>query len=122
MGTNSAFTSGRKDDQEIDYFIERAKGDAIIIGCGARPVMPPIPGIDGDFVVSILDFHRDPSCLKSDTPVVCGGGASGLDGALELASEMGKKVTVIEMLPQCGKDVFFINQITLFCKLAEAGV
>ena len=27
MGTNSAFTNGRKDAQEIDYFIERAKGD-----------------------------------------------------------------------------------------------
>jgi len=26
MGTNSAFTNGRKDAQEIDYFIERAKG------------------------------------------------------------------------------------------------
>ena len=54
--------------------------------------------------------------------MVCGGGASGLDSALEMASEMGKKVTVVEMLPQCGKDVFFINQITLFRKLAEAGV
>ena len=54
--------------------------------------------------------------------MVCGGGASGLDCALELASEMGRKVTVVEMLPQCGKDVFFINQITLFRKLEESGV
>ena len=35
---------------------------------------------------------------------------------------MGKKVTVVEMLPECGKDVFFINKITLFTKLAENGV
>lgn len=70
----------------------------------------------------MLDAHRDPSRLKGDTIVVCGGGASGLDGALEMAAEMGKKVTVVEMQPQCGKDVFFINQITLFQKLAEAGV
>ena len=35
MGTNSAFTSGRKDEQEIDYFIERAKGGTgiIFLGC-----------------------------------------------------------------------------------------
>lgn len=35
MGTNSAFTNGRKDSQEIDYFIERAKGGIgmIIMGC-----------------------------------------------------------------------------------------
>lgn len=96
--------------------------DRIIIGCGAVPVMPPIPGIDSSNVISVLDAHRDPEKIKGDRIVVCGGGASGLDGALEMASEMGKKVTVVEMLPQCGKDVFFINQITLFRRLAESGV
>lgn len=96
--------------------------DRIIIGCGARPLTPPIPGIDGNNVVTILDAHRNAELLKGENIVVCGGGASGLDGALEMASELGKKVTVVEMLPQCGKDVFFINQITLFRKLAEAGV
>ena len=35
MGTNSSFTNGRKDAQEIDYFTERAKGGVgmIILGC-----------------------------------------------------------------------------------------
>lgn len=99
-----------------------ASCDKIIAGCGAKPVIPPIPGIDGENVISILDVHRNPSFLKGEQIVVCGGGASGLDGALEMASEMGKKVTVVEMLPQCGKDVFFINQITLFRKLAESNV
>ena len=96
--------------------------DNIIIGCGAVPVTPPIPGIDGNNVISILDAHRDPSLIKGEKIVICGGGASGLDGALEIASEMGKKVSVVEMLPECGKDVFFINKITLFTKLAENGV
>lgn len=99
-----------------------ASCDKIIAGYGAKPVIPPIPGIDGENVISILDVHRNPSLLKGEQIVVCGGGASGLDGALEMASEMGKKVTVVEMLPQCGKDVFFINQITLFRKLAESNV
>lgn len=96
--------------------------DKIIIGCGAKPIMPKIPGIDNDNVVTMLDAHRDHTRLKGENIVVCGGGASGLDGALEMASELGKKVTVVEMQPQCGKDVFFINQITLFNKLAEANV
>lgn len=96
--------------------------DKIIIGCGAKPIMPNIDGINGDNVITMLDAHRDHSLLKGDNIVVCGGGASGLDGALEMASELGKNVTVVEMLPQCGKDVFFINQITLFNKLAEANV
>lgn len=50
------------------------------------------------------------------------GSKSSVRCALELASEMDRKVTVVEMLPQCGKDVFFINQITLFRKLEESGV
>ena len=35
MGTNSAFTNGRKDEQEIDYFIRRAKGGVgmIVVKC-----------------------------------------------------------------------------------------
>ena len=36
MGTNSAFVNGRKDAQEIDYFIERAKGGAGIIYMGCQ--------------------------------------------------------------------------------------
>ena len=36
MGTNSAFANGRKDAQEIDYFIERAKGGAGIIFMGCQ--------------------------------------------------------------------------------------
>ncbi len=57
--------------------------------------------------------------IKGEHIVVCGGGASGCDCALELASEMGKKVTIVEMLPECGKDVFFVNKISLFGALAE---
>ena len=99
-----------------------AECDRIIAGCGSVPIMPQIPGIDGANVLSVLDAHRDLGRVKGENIAVCGGGASGLDCALELAAEMGKKVTVVEMLPQCGKDVFFINQITLFRRLKEAGV
>ncbi len=99
-----------------------AECDNIIIGSGATPFLPPIDGIDGSNVVSILDAHRDQSKIKGDNIVICGGGLSGLDGALEMASELGKKVTIVEMLPECGKDVMFINKITLFQKLAENGV
>ena len=38
MGTNSAFTNGRKDAQEVDYFIERAKGGVGMIIMGCQPL------------------------------------------------------------------------------------
>ena len=40
----------------------------------------------------------------------------------EMAEELGKKVTVVEMLSEVGKDVFFINWISLFNKLKENNV
>ena len=96
--------------------------DAIIVSTGATPFTPSIPGIDGKNVVNIVEAHRNESLIKGDKIVICGGGASGLDGAIEIAEEMHKDVTVVEMLPEMGKDVFFINKISLFNKLAENNV
>lgn len=96
--------------------------DAIIVSTGATPFTPSIPGIDGKNVVNIVAAHRDELLIKGDKIVICGGGASGLDGAIEIAEEMHKDVTVVEMLPEMGKDVFFINKISLFNKLAENNV
>ncbi len=38
MGTNSSHIDGRKDAQEIDYFIERAKGGVGMIIMGCQPL------------------------------------------------------------------------------------
>lgn len=96
-----------------------AECDAIIIGCGANPITPPIPGIDGDNVITMLEGHRNPKLIQGENIVVCGGGASGCDGALEMAKDMGKKVTIVEMMDECAKDAMFINKIALFNQLAE---
>lgn len=93
--------------------------DYIIVSTGALPFTPAIPGIDGDNVVNIVEAHRNESLIKGNKIIVCGGGASGLDRAIEMAEEMHKDVTVVEMLPEMGKDVFFINKISLFNKLAQ---
>ena len=99
-----------------------AAGDRIFVGCGAVPIMPHIPGIDGANVITMMDGHRDASLIKGEKIVVCGGGASAVDGALEMAEEMGKKVTIVEMLPEIGKDIFFINKITVMNKIAQDGI
>lgn len=99
-----------------------ASCDNIIIGCGTIPVFPSIPGITGPNVVTMLDCHRDESVIKGETIVVCGGGASGCDGALELTKDKGKHVILVEMMDECAKDAMFINKISLFNQLAEYGV
>lgn len=106
-----------KGDEEI-----LKDADVILVSVGSHSFVPNIEGIHNDNVVDVVDFHKDASLLKGENIVICGGGASGLDSAVEMAEELGKKVTVVEMLPEMGKDVFFINKISLFNKLKENNV
>lgn len=71
--------------------------DVIFVATGSEPVKPPIPGIDGANVVSVLDADNDRAAIGQNV-VVCGGGASGSECALGLAMQ-GKDVTVVDMIP-----------------------
>ncbi|GCF94348.1 2-enoate reductase [Enterococcus florum] len=87
--------------------------DQIFVGCGAEPIVPNISGIDLPNVVTMVAAHRDESLIKGDNIVVCGGGSTGCDGALEMAAEMNKTVTIVEMKAACAEDAMFINRISL---------
>ncbi len=106
----------KPDDNQLSEY------DEIIVGTGAVPLVPPIPGLAGANVLNVLEAHRDKSFIKGDNVVICGGGLSGCDLALELAAEHGKKVTIVEMLPEIGKDILSINAISLLRLLNEHGV
>ena len=65
--------------------IKAFKPDAVIVATGAKPVMPNIPGIDGDNVVNaweVLGFEPE----LGRKVVVVGGGAVGCEVALFIAS------------------------------------
>ncbi|MCM8709590.1 NAD(P)/FAD-dependent oxidoreductase [Clostridium sp. SYSU_GA19001] len=100
---------------------ELAAADNILVGIGASPIIPPIPGIDGANVLDVLTAHMDKSKVKGENIIMMGGGLSGCDSALELAME-GKNVTIVEMMDSLAKDLMFINSISLFNKLNEYGV
>ncbi len=79
--------------------------DHLMIGTGARPTRPPLPGIDLDFVKGVqtlddakvlLDHARDTDCRDV---VVVGGGYIGLEMA-EAFIERGARVTLVEGGPQ----------------------
>lgn len=69
--------------------------DAIFIAVGSSLITPPIEGIEK--VKSILDVDNR-RVEVGQKVVICGGGLSGTECALELAME-GKDVTVVDMLP-----------------------
>lgn len=98
------------------------KYDYIIVATGAEPIIPAIPGIDGPNVLNVIEAHRNKELIKGDDVVICGGGLSGCDSALELAAEEGKNVTIVEMMDDVARDDLFINRFSLLRKLEEAGV
>ena len=97
--------------------------DVIVTCTGARPVRPAIEGIGQPFVVQAVDFLRDPALAgEAQRPVVIGGGSLGCEVAYMLAYEMGKKATVVEMLPYFMKDACTANRGQLIHYLEKAGV
>ncbi|MBN1904240.1 MAG: FAD-dependent oxidoreductase [Deltaproteobacteria bacterium] len=70
--------------------------DVLIVAVGAEPIIPQIPGIDGENVIIANDL---PDNFKKvgNKVVVVGGGLVGCETALHMAME-GREVTVIEMM------------------------
>lgn len=96
------------------------KPDVVIVATGAEPSFPDIPGLQMDHVVSALDVLK----MKVETGtkvIIVGGGQIGLETA-EFLAQKGKKVTVLEMLPEAGVDVELFTKFFLLERLAEAGV
>jgi dihydrolipoamide dehydrogenase len=76
---------------------ERYEAANILVATGSRPATPPIPGLNSERVLNsdtIFGLTRAPQ-----TAVIVGGGIIGLEFAC-FFSEIGAKVTVLEMLPQ----------------------
>lgn len=69
--------------------------DAVILAAGAKPIVPPIPGVDGENVVDACEVLTKKRCTGQNV-VVLGGGEVGCEAALYLERQ-GKNVTVVEM-------------------------
>ena len=84
------------DEHTLDVDGEKITFDKLILATVSAPARPPIPGIDGENVVTsdeVLSMTELP-----DSFVIIGGGVIGIEFATLFAS-LGKPVTVIEMMP-----------------------
>ena len=70
--------------------------DKIILATGSAPMRPPISGSDSPKVLTSDEVLTSSTCPES--LVIIGGGVIGLEFA-SLFAALGKKVTVLEMLP-----------------------
>lgn len=83
-------------------YVEEVAPDAMIIAAGSAPLLPPIPGLDGDNVVIVNDYYLKKDKVKQNV-VVLGGGLAGCECAIHLAQE-GKTVHLVEMRDQLAPD------------------
>lgn len=100
LGVKVALNTEIKGDEA---FLEEC--DQIILAAGADVITPKIHGIDNANVVDVVTAHLCEESVKGDHIVVCGGGLSGCDYALELAMDKGKQVTLIEMRGEVAADM-----------------
>ena len=97
------------------------KPDAVISAVGADAFILPVPGVDGSNVLTAEEAYDR---VKSGAPlgenlVVLGGGLVGCETGLFLATEAGKKVTILEMLPEVATDEMHLTRDALLDRLNE---
>ena len=78
-----------------EEMLEEMKPEALILAVGSKPIVPPLPGMDGDNVVVVNNYYLEKDKV-GDSVVVLGGGLAGCECAVHLGME-GKKVHIVEM-------------------------
>lgn len=81
---------------------EQEHADALIVAVGSTPLVPPIPGLDGENVVVVNDYYKEKEKV-TDKVVVFGGGLAGCECAIHLGME-GKEVHLVEMRNELAPD------------------
>jgi pyruvate/2-oxoglutarate dehydrogenase complex dihydrolipoamide dehydrogenase (E3) component len=117
------YRSGAKillDTEITDELIERVRPDDIIVATGSTPIEPTfIKGIDRAKHATEVYFN-----LEDETGshiVMIGGGLIGVEAGLHLTN-IGKKVTVLEMQDDYAVDAKPAYKIGLMRKVREAGL
>jgi 2,4-dienoyl-CoA reductase-like NADH-dependent reductase (Old Yellow Enzyme family)/thioredoxin reductase len=96
------------------------KPDALILAAGSTPLMPEIPGVTKDNVVTAMDVLSGRVDV-GEKVVVIGGELVGCETA-DFLSQRGKKVTVVRRGPEMASKMFPINRHALLARLKENGV
>ena len=95
--------------------------DAIIVATGARPLMPHIPGIDGENVVTAEDILLGNVEIADGPIVVCGGGEVGAETA-HFITRLNPDVTVLEMQDAILNDMMPFTKSVLLGMMEDAHV
>lgn len=101
-------------------YIGKEAPDAVIVAVGSRPIVPPIPGLDGENVIIVNDYYTQQDKVQ-DSVVVLGGGLAGSELAIHLARE-GKTVSLVEMRDVLAPDANIRHRPLLLKEIERVGV
>ncbi|MCQ2452370.1 MAG: NAD(P)/FAD-dependent oxidoreductase [Oscillospiraceae bacterium] len=99
---------------------EELKPDVIFAATGARPVKPPIPGIDGEHVISAEEAYQAPE-KAGNRVVILGAGLVGIELGIFLAMQ-GRKITILEMAPTMNDGGNFLHASGLRVQIKKYGI
>jgi len=113
------------EDVDIEKKVAKSKShgeiefEKLVLATGSKPIKPPIKGIDGN---NVFFVRKNPEYLQelmkrineSESVVIIGGGFIGVEFADDLR-KLGKKVSIVELLPHILSTSFDDE----FCELAE---
>ena len=101
-------------------YVEREAPDALIVAVGSEPLVPPIPGLDGENVVIVNDYYLKKDRVQDEVAVI-GGGLAGCECAVHLAQE-GKKVCLVEMREVLAPDANVRHRPLLLREIEKNGI
>lgn len=94
--------------------------DVIITAIGAKPIVPPIPGIDNEKVVGLTALHQPEPALGQKV-VILGGGLVGSECAIYLDG-LGKDVTIVEMKNDWAADSYFMHKNAMKIYMRDSNI
>jgi 2,4-dienoyl-CoA reductase (NADPH2) len=100
--------------------IAQEKPDAVVLASGATEIIPGIPGVRGDSVVTAIQVLTE-SVEIGEEVIIIGGGMVGCETA-EFLARRGKKVTIVEMLPRIGNDLGVTSRPFVMKRLRELAI
>lgn len=102
-----------------DEVVEHYHPDSIIVATGSKPLVPRIKGIEDAH--HAINIYFKPETVRGDNIVMIGGGLVGVEAGLHLR-QLGKNVTVLEMMSDYAADAKFCYKAGLVRTVGELGL
>ncbi len=110
----------RLGEEVTTELVKDSKPDAVIVAAGATSLVPEIPGVKRDNVVTALDVLSGKSDV-GEKVVIIGGELVGCETA-DFLCQKGKQVTVVRRGPEMATKMFPSNREALLTRLNQRGV